>query len=39
MWGTQVCATKQEQEGQDSIQKLVKCWQKCTEAGGDYVEK
>jgi hypothetical protein len=39
MWGTQVCATKQGQEGQDSTQKLVKCWQKCIEAGGDYMEK
>jgi len=39
MWGIQVCVKKQGQEGQDSIPKLVKCWQKCTEAGGDYEEK
>jgi hypothetical protein len=33
-----ICVTKQGQEGQDGIQKIVKYLQKCI-ATGDYVEK
>jgi len=38
-WLKQVCVTKQDLGGQNEIQKLIKCWEMCIEAGGDYMEK
>jgi hypothetical protein len=36
---TQVVSGEATRLFNDGIQKLVKCWQKCTDVGRDYVEK